>query len=307
MNVLIQIMIASLVIDRFFGEPPMRFHPTAWVGRLIASLEERLGDSITHGALIFLAVTIPAAFIAFVIMDLVGVEGVGGVLLASLFLKLQFAWRSTREHADSVVRGLSQDLEAARRAVSRMVGRKTGDLDGEHVISATVESVGESSVDGIIAPLFYYLVFGAIFGAAHGIGAAVFYRAVNTLDSMIGYKKEGYNRLGFVSAKADDMLNYIPARITSILMVVSSGVLREDTIGAIRVLWRDRRKTASPNSGHSMSALAGALGIQLEKIGFHRLGDSGEKLTPGHISRAVRLVDFTVLSFLVISLVMFIA
>lgn len=303
MSALIEITVVSVVIDRLFGEPPTRFHPTAWIGRLVAAFDRQLGDSIKNGVAIFLAVAPVYALLAFAIIEIIGVETPWGLLLASFILKLQFAWRSLGEHADLVAQHLSKDLVAARAAVSQMVGRETSDLDGEHVISAAVESIGESSVDGIIAPLFYYMVFGAAFGAAPGVGAAAFYRAANTLDSMIGYRKEGYEKLGFVSAKVDDVLNYLPARITSVLIVLSSAVLREDARGALRVLLRDRGKTVSPNSGHSMSALAGALGVRLEKLGFHRLGDAREELNPRHINRAMRVVDFTAFSFLALSLV----
>ncbi len=305
MNTLLQVMIISVALDRLLGEPSVRFHTTAWMGRLISALEKRSEDSYFHGALLFAAVALPSALIAFAIVDFAGVESIAAILLASIILKLQFAWRSLGEHAHSVVRSLENDIDEARKSLSRVVGRDTTNLDGEQVISATVESVGESSVDGIISPLFYYVAIGGFFGVAYGVAAAAFYRAVNTLDSMVGYKKEGYYRLGFVSARADDVLNYIPARLASILIVISSALLREDALGAMRILWRDRSKTASPNSGYSMAAVAGALGVRLEKVDFHRLGDQKEKLVTWHVTRALRLVDLTVLVFLALSFMMF--
>ncbi len=306
MTVLILALAAAVLMDRLLGEPPSKFHPTAWMGRIIAELVEILGNSIIHGALIFLAITVPTTAITFLVLDKVGVDNVLGVILAFVILKFQFSWRALGEHADSVVQGLSKDIKVARTAVSRMVGRESGELDEEHVVSATVESIGESSVDGIIAPLFYFVVFGVILGAAYGVAAAVFYRAVNTLDSMIGYKMSGYHWLGFFSAKVDDLLNLIPARLASALLIVSAALIGEDARGAIAVYWRDKGNTDSPNSGHPMSALAGALGVQLEKVGFHRLGDPKERLTQVHIGRAVRLVDVSVLSFLALSLVILI-
>lgn len=305
MNLLLTVMVISVVLDRLLGEPPVKLHPTAWMGCVIDALQKRSKDSYLHGLQLFSAVAFPSSLIAFAIVSTASVENILGILLASAVLKHQFAWRSLGEHARSVVQGLSNGLETARKEVSRLVGRETSNLDGEHIISATVESIGESSVDGVIAPLFYYVTVGGAFGIAPGIAAATFYRAVNTLDSMVGYKKEGYYRLGFVSAKADDILNYIPSRLTSILLVISSAILREDSKGAMRVLWRDRRNTASPNSGYSMAAVAGALGVQLEKIGAHRLGDQKEKLVTSHITKALRLVDSAVLLFLMLSFAIF--
>jgi len=306
MNALLVILTGAVVIDRILGEPPTRFHPTAWMGRIIGGVVEILKNSLVDGGFIFLIATVPTTYLAFIILGKVGTETIGGIVLASIILKLQFSWKALGEHAESVGHGLSEDIKVARKAVSRLVGRDADRLDEEHIISATVESIGESSVDGIIAPLFYYLIFGVVFGTAYGIGAAVFYRAVNTLDSMIGYKKSGYHWLGFFSAKIDDVLNFIPARIASALLILTAVAAKEDARGAFSTYWRDRGNTESPNSGHSMSAMAGALGVQLEKIGFHKLGDPKMRLKKEDIGRAVRLVDASVLSFLGITLVILI-
>ncbi len=292
-NEVLIVLIVAVILDRLLGEPPAFLHSTVWMGRMIALLKH--GRSKFYGALVILAVALPFSFAAYAIVSATN------VVVAVLVLKLQFAWRSLAEHANAVSENLEKDLDMGRRAVSRIVGRDARALDRGHVISAAVESIGESSVDGITAPLFYYVVFGIVFGLPAGIAAAVVYRAVNTLDSEIGYKSEEYRRLGYFSARLDDILNHVPARITAVLMLLSAMALGEDWKGAFETFLRDRRKTVSPNSGHPMAAVAGALGVQLEKIGFHRLGEPKNRLDIAHISRAMRLVDFTAASFLVIS------
>ncbi len=293
MSEVLVVLIAAVIMDRLLGEPPALLHSTVWMGRITALLKRR--GSRLYGAMILLAVAMPFSVLAYAIAS------AGNFVVAALVLKLQFAWRSLAEHASAVSQSLRKDLDMGRRAVSRIVGRDTRELDHRHVISAAVESIGESSVDGIIAPLFYYLVAGILFGLPAGIAAAVFYRAVNTLDSEIGHRSEEYRQVGYFSARLDDVLNCVPARMTAALLMLSALVLREDWRGAVRIFLRDRRNTASPNSGQPMAAVAGALGVQLEKIGFHRLGDSRDELDLAHLSRAMRLVDLTAISFLVIS------
>ncbi|MEE8168678.1 MAG: cobalamin biosynthesis protein [Candidatus Hydrothermarchaeales archaeon] len=297
MTPLFQILLLALLADWLVGEP-RRFHSTVWMGRLTSLLRPYTSDRRIYGVLILLAVALPFSFTAYALV------AVTNVVVAAWILKLQFAWRSLSEHAKEVSKCIQNDLERARKAVSKMVGRDTGTLDEGHVISAAVESIGDSSVDGIVAPLFYYLVVGSILGPALGVAAAVFYRAVNTLDSELGYKKKGYSNIGFFPAKLDDVLNYIPARITSLLILLSSILLGENWKGSAKIFLRDRKKTLSPNSGHAMSALAGALGVQLEKIGYYRLGDGNAELRREHIGRALRLVNISSVLFLVSSIIL---
>ena len=149
----------------------------------------------------------------------------------------------------------NNDTEGARKAVSMIVGRDTQSLTKEGIIKAAVETVAENSSDGVIAPLIYMLIFGPVGG--------VVYKAVNTMDSMIGYVEEKYFYIGKFAAKLDDVLNYIPARVSGILVIISAFVLRYDYKNAFRIFKRDRRKHASPNSAQTESAMAGALGVQL--------------------------------------------
>ena len=290
---LVLVLTLAITIDRVFGEPPNPIHTTAWIGKLADFLRKRLKDKTSHGVLIFLLTTLPFVVCTFLLMQL---EGVIAILVGAWLLKLQFSWRGLADHAIPVAEAVENgDLEGARRSVPSLVGRDPSALDRKGMLSAAVESIGESSVDGILSPIFYYALIGSIFGLPAGICAAVFYRVVNTLDSMVGYKKEGYERIGFFSAKIDDILNYLPARISAILIFISSFLLKANWKKSIKIYLRDRRKTPSPNSGNPMSALAGSLEVRLEKQGFYRLGDEGDGLKPFHVNRALRIVDISTL------------
>jgi adenosylcobinamide-phosphate synthase len=292
MNDIAAVLILAVLLDRLFGEPPERLHSTVWMGKAVDVLRSHaFGNKTCYGFLILLAVTLPFSGAAYILMKIL--QGhLAGLLAAAAALKLQFSWRALRDHAMSVVDSLEgKNIEEARGMVSLIVGRDPTNLGEEHIISATVESIGESSVDGIISPLFYFLLVSPL-GIPLAVSAAVFYRAVNTLDSMIGYKGQ---EMGAFSARMDDLLNYIPARMAALFVIVSSFLLRKDWKNSYRVFLRDRRNTPSPNSGQTMAAVAGALGVRLEKLGFYTLGDKNERLRCGHIPQALRIVDLTVL------------
>jgi adenosylcobinamide-phosphate synthase len=293
MNELIAVLLLAVVIDRVLGEPPSAVHSTVWMGKLIDYLKGRaFGNKKLYGLFIFAGVTLPFSIGVYAIMKLAG--GVWAVILGGVILKMQFSWRAMGQHASPIVKLLeSGDIDGARGEVSKIVGRKTEKLDEPHIISAAVESIGESCVDGVISPLFYFLVFSPL-GMPLAVAAATFYRAVNTLDSMIGYKEV---EIGTFSARVDDILNFLPSRLTAFLFIVAS-FLAGSCRNAVRIYLRDRKKTPSPNSGQPMAALAGALHIQLEKIGFYTLGDRGEDLNSRHILKALKFVDLSILIFL---------
>jgi adenosylcobinamide-phosphate synthase len=287
------VLVIALILDRVFGEPSNAFHPTAYLGRAIAFLMKKFRNDKFQGAAMYFIITL--SFTAFVYTIAAFISAPLNLFLSAVLLKLQLSWRGLWDHARSVAGLLMRgDLRAARKAVVSLVGRDTTSLSEGHVASATVESIGESSVDGILAPLFYYTLFGLAFGLPYGIAAAAFYRATNTLDSMVGYKKEGLNNLGFFSARMDDLLNYIPARLSAALLIASSLLLGENWSKGIAVYQRDKHNTPSPNSGHPMATVAGALGVQLEKVGYYRIGDDHEELGVKHIYRAMRLVNLSI-------------
>jgi adenosylcobinamide-phosphate synthase len=182
------------------------------------------------------------------------------------------------------------DLNEAKRWLPYIVRRNPSTLGERHVISAAVESIAESTTDGVTSPFFYFALF--------GVPGAFAYRVVNTLDSMVGYKDEAHANLGWFSANLDTIANYIPTRLTALLMVVSAMLLRENWKGSWRIIQRDRRNMLSVNAGWTIAAMAGALSTQLEKPGFYKIGDS-DGIAPIHIRRALRTMDLTVVLFVV--------
>ena len=180
------------------------------------------------------------------------------------------------------------DLAGARKWLPYIVRRDPNSLNERQIISAAVESIAESTTDGITAPFFFFALF--------GVPGAFAYRVINTLDSMVGYKNEEFKNIGWFSAKMDTITNYIPARVTAYLMVAASFILREDWRESYRILQRDKHKTASPNAGFTISAMAGALNIQLEKQGYYTLGDD-HGISHEHIPKALRIMTATAVLF----------
>ena len=195
--------------------------------------------------------------------------------------------------ADNVKADLSHDLIKARKSLSYLVSRDTSQLSQENIISAVIETLTENITDSVVSPIFYTFILGVIGGIA--------YRVVNTLDAMIGYKNPKNINIGWFPAKLDDVLNYLPARITGILIVVASIIIKLNWKNAYKIMIRDAKKTPSPNSGYPMSAAAGALGIQLVKPGYYFLGDDINHLKSETITETILLAKITIILFLIIS------
>ena len=206
-----------------------------------------------------------------------------GLVLEALALTCLLSVRGLVEAAREVALYLGRgDLAAARRAVGyHLVSRPTAGLDEGQVASATVESVAENLTDSVVAPALFFL--------AGGLAAAAMYRVINTADAMFGYRLGPLEYFGKVAARLDDLLNLIPARLAGLSLVVGAGLAGERTRGALACLRRDRRRTASPNAGWTMAAMAGALGVILEKPGAYRLG-AGALPIPTDIARSLRLL-----------------
>jgi adenosylcobinamide-phosphate synthase len=197
------------------------------------------------------------------------------------------------KHARVIMSALKRsDLENAQYNLSMIVRRNTKTLDEQHVISGIIECISESTVDGIVSPLFYYSFFGP--------AGAFIYRIINTLDSMLGYKDNYYKNIGWMSARLDTIANYIPARITALLMIVSAGVIGADWKNSLQILQRDHNKTFSPNAGYPMATMAGALRIKLEKIGHYSLGESYEPSSVEKCKTAISIMKLTTILFCVI-------
>ncbi len=298
---LLALIIAGLAgglgLDAVAGDPPNRYHPVAWLGRLIAYFVPRLkveSRSRERARGIIFAVLLVAFVSAGVQLAAMASMYLAGAIALAIFsaaiLKVTVAVRGMDRHARAIMACLENgDLPGARQKLSMIVRRPTEDLDEQHVLSATIECVSESTVDGITGPIFYYSLLGPM--------GAFAYRTINTLDSMVAYKDDYYRDIGWMSARLDTIANYVPARITACLMVVSARVLGADWKNSLGILQRDHAKTFSPNAGYPMATMAGALRIRLEKIGHYSLGDSQEQATLQKCSKAIAIMKLTTLLF----------
>lgn len=295
------VLLLALAIDLVFGEPPRSVHITVWMGRIIEILEpplRRLGSERAAGVLLWTLTVAPFTTMAFLVALTSQYNRIVGVLLSALLLKMTFALRCMFEHISPIIGSLESDIEKSRKYLSLVVRRNTSALDRRLVASGAVETVAEGFVDGFISPLFFYLLF--------GLPGAVAYRAINTLDSMVGYKDERYADFGWFSAKLDTIANYVPSRLTYLIFAFSSMVLQMDWRGALRAGKVYHASTSSINAGWPMSTMAGALRVRLEKLGSYALGEDLEPLSSNKIKDSLKV--FSVSAFitaLIFSFIMF--
>jgi adenosylcobinamide-phosphate synthase len=280
-------VVLAVGLDLATGEPSSPWHPVAWLGRALGWAERRApGRGVADGAAAVIAVTVVAWIAARVVGLATRRLGWPGVALEALALKPTFAVRRLDEAAGGVESALrAGDLEAARARAGRdLVSRPTGELGADEVASAAIESVAENLVDSIAAPLLAY--------AWGGLPAAWTYRALNTADAMWGYRDSRYERFGKAAARLDDVANLVPARLGAAALVGGAALAGEDGSGAARVAWAQHGRTASPNAGWPMSAMAGALGIGLQKRGAYRLGTGSLPSSPDAVRRARHVVGW---------------
>ncbi|MHB8545282.1 MAG: cobalamin biosynthesis protein [Nitrosotalea sp.] len=301
----------ALVLDLIFGDPKNRYHPTVWMGKLIGKSipyvksQNPITDKINGILLLVLLITIVSILITSLSYSLKYLENLvsnglykilfmgASIVIVGILLKTTIAIKGMEEHASKIIDSISKnDLGGARVQLSMIVKRDTKNLDKQHVISATLESISENIVDGITGPLFYFSIFGLI-------GAFV-YRTVNTADSMIGYKTEIFRNIGWFAANCDKILNFLPSRLTSLVMVFSCIVLKEDWKHSIHIMKRDGPKTESPNAGYPMATLAGALGIKFEKMEHYVLGDGNSEITERHFRSAISIMKVTTILFVLL-------
>ena len=293
-------VLGGFVLDTLFGDPPWLPHPVVLMGKAISALEKRLRarmpqtpqGELLGGAVV--AFTLPVG--TFLLTSLVCL---GAAKLSPwLGLAVQMFWcgqalaaKGLAQESTNVYRALIKpDLPAARKAVSRIVGRDTQNLTPEGVTKAAVETVAENASDGVIAPLLYMLLGGA--------PLALTYKAINTMDSMLGYKNEKYLYFGRAAAKLDDAANYLPSRLAGLLWCAAAALTGNSPKGAWRIWRRDRRNHASPNSAQTESACAGALGVQLAGPAYYfgeyyakpTIGDPLRPIEPEDIRRANRMM-----------------
>ncbi|MEN4019466.1 MAG: cobalamin biosynthesis protein [Methanobacterium sp.] len=286
-------MTIALIIDILFGELPFKVHPVVWMGKIIDILRQHLIDhrSKISGIILTLVLVIIFTLATHVSISLSAINNLLYILVSSIILTTTFAINILISSAEDIRRDIDYNIDTARKNVSYLVSRDTANLSSEEIVSATVETLTENITDSVIAPIFYAFIF--------GVPGAVAYRAVNTLDAMVGYKKHETIKIGWFPAKLDDILNYLPARITGIMVIISALLLGMDWQNSYKIMIRDAKKPDSPNSGYSMAAAAGALGIKLKKIGYYEIGDNLNPLKSDKILDALKLTKVTIILFLI--------
>jgi adenosylcobinamide-phosphate synthase len=292
----VMIFMIAFLIDLVLGEYPDRIHPTIGIGKIISLLKRNAksanprvekANGVLMALIILVIVSLPVFLLLFWLRISFG--SIPYIIVGAILFKATFAIKGMGQYTKPIAKALKlNDLDGARKWLPYIVRRDPNTLNERQIISAAVESIAESTTDGITAPFFFFMLF--------GVPGAFAFRVVNTLDSMVGYKNIENRNIGWFSANLDTIANYIPARLTAYLMVVASFLLREDWRASWSILQRDKHKTASPNAGYTISAMAGALNIQLEKQGYYTLGDD-HGISPEDISRALQVMTVTALLF----------
>lgn len=302
------VAVVAFLLDALIGDPRSKFHPVVLIGKLISLLEKFLRrdtDSpirqVVKGGVLVYAVVIASLVVGFAIEDLsLQIPSLAAqVFIQALALSFMISPRTLGDAARAIYWLLESDnLPRAREKVGWIVGRDTANLNEAEVTRATVETVSENTVDGIISPLFYF--------AIGGLPLAIFYRAVNTMDSMLGYKSAKYFFFGRIAARLDDIANWVPARLTALLFIGAAVILRLDWQNAFKMMWRDASKHPSPNGGYAEATVAGALNIRLGGMNYYfgqphfraYMGEPNESLEAAHILGAIRMMYTATILFL---------
>ena len=284
------------------GDPKNRYHPTAWIGNFIGNLVPLFKNENANlekfGGILIVLISTAVVGILLIALNLkldsiIGNELVNMIVIiviSAILLKTTIAIKGMEKYALAVTKALeNDDIDEARVNLAMITKRKTKNLDKNHVLSGVLESISENTVDGITGPMFYFALF--------GLPGAFVYRVINTIDSMIGYKTEMFKNLGWFGVNCDNILNYIPSRLTAMTMVLGAMLLRHDWKNCYEIFKRDGKKTDSPNAGYPMAALAGALGTKLEKIEHYSLGTNIQEITSKKVKDAITLMKVTSLLF----------
>ncbi len=290
------IFLLALLIDAVLGEYPDKIHPTIGIGKIISYLKPKAknpnpkiekANGVILALGVMLLVSLPVFLLLFWIRQSFG--PISYIIVGAVLFKATFSVKGMSQYSKPIAKALKKnDLAEARKWLPFIVRRDPNTLNERQITSAAVESIAESTTDGITASFFFFAIF--------GVPGAFAYRVVNTLDSMVGYKNVENKNVGWFSANLDTIANYIPARLTAYLMVAAAFLLRENWRESWRILRRDKGKTDSINAGWTISAMAGALNTQLEKKGYYVLGDD-HGISPEHIKRALRVMAVTALLF----------
>ncbi|MBR2216471.1 MAG: cobalamin biosynthesis protein CobD [Selenomonadaceae bacterium] len=309
--------ILAFFTDTIIGDPLGRWHPVALMGKFIGWLERLFYSAADSDRLKF----IKGALLVIIVLAVSYAAGSGLLYLAywvrdaydfrwseyavtAVVLSFMIAPKSLAKAGQEIYALLAKDdLHKAREKVGLIVGRDTDKLPPGEVIRATVETVAENTIDGVISPLFFF--------AIGGLPLAVMYRAANTMDSMLGYRNAKYLCFGRAAARLDDLLNYLPARFTALLFIMSAFLLKLDHQSALAIMRRDAKKHPSPNGGYAEATVAGALGVRLGGVNYYfgeasrrpYMGDPSEALSPRHILEAVQMMYTATVLFLLFSYV----
>ncbi|MGB9837319.1 cobalamin biosynthesis protein [Methanothermobacter sp.] len=284
----IPVLLLAISIDIIMGEPPLALHPVVYMGSLTAWMKGIISKTRLSGMIMTLMVvsvfTAPAMLIGYLDDPLYTL--IAGVLLSAV-ISIRMLFKSAMD----VGKSLDDSIEEAREKLSYLVSRDTAYLTDEQILSATIETLTENLTDSVTAPIFYFILL--------GLPGAFLYRAVNTLDAMVGYLDDENRDLGWFPARLDDILNYIPSRVTGFMIVLAAFLLSLNWRNSLRVLLRDARRTPSPNSGFTMAAAAGALSVQLEKPGVYVLGDPRDSISAEKLKDALKLSSISLVLFIV--------
>lgn len=299
-------LIISLLVDVIFGELPGKIHPVVIIGSVINFFKNifiKIRNNISGLLLALCTCAVSSILLYFIYL----IGKINLILLFILFIILlssSFSVKMLLETAISVKNDLNESLEKARQSVSYLVSRNTEELTESFIVSATIESLTENITDSYIAPVFYYFIFAIILiyyqfydCLYYLLLIPILYRIFNTLDAMVGYKTDELMFIGFVPAKVDDIINFIPSRIAGLYVVVSAYLLKLDGKNSFKIMMRDARNCPSPNSGYTMASAAGALDIRLVKKGTYILGDEIKPIEVDDIEKAVNLSRLTIILF----------
>ncbi len=296
----LDVFLLAVAYDLLLGEPPARIHPVVWIGKLIAFLRARARPTRISGLALAIVVIISTTLAGHLLVMASSPVPLLPLLISAYLLKSTFAIRSLLQVSADIGRMIDQDINQAKKMLPALVGRKTSGLTRAQAASAVIESLSENYVDSILSPIFYYLLFQPL---GLGLEAALAFKAISTMDSMVGYRTPELKELGFAGARLDDLANFIPARLSILLMALASPGKAEATIKAAL---KYHSATPSPNSGWPMAACAGALGIRLEKPGFYVLLEEGREPDTADVPRALRLMQITIALTLTASLLILI-
>ena len=299
-------ILSSLAIDAIFGELPTRIHPVVIIGSIINCFKKVFINikNKSSGLLLVLFTCGISTVILFIICYIASFSFLIFLIVFIVLLSSTFSVKMLLDTANGVKDDLNESLDKARQSVSYLVSRSTDELTESFIISATIESLTENITDSYVAPMFYYFIFGVVFIIVpvnnelfYLLLVPMLYRVFNTLDAMVGYKTDELINIGFFPAKIDDILNYVPARISGLYVVLSAYALKLDGKNSLNIMLRDAKKCPSPNSGYTMASAAGALNIQLVKKDTYILGDENKSIEVNDIENAVKLSELTIILF----------